>query len=113
VLGLARAASDTAGPARRVGRAADPRDRDDGRPGVQLAVELHRYGPADPTFNFDLELTGYTATALPRLEIVREENSVTLRWPEWSAGYDLEASSSLNAGTGETGPTIASTCSNA
>jgi hypothetical protein len=62
-----------------------------------LAVELHRYGSADPILNFDLELAGYTATALPRLAIARAEKNVTLRWPEWSVGYDLEASSSLNA----------------
>ena len=61
-----------------------------------LAVELHRYAPADPTFNFDLELAGYAATALPRLEVARHQNNVTLRWPDWSRTYLLESTPALD-----------------
>jgi hypothetical protein len=60
-----------------------------------LAVELHRFGPADPAFHFDLELAGYAATALPRLEVARQQNNVTLRWPDWSRDYQLESTPSL------------------
>jgi hypothetical protein len=60
-----------------------------------LAVELHRHSQADPTFSFDLELVGYAATALPRLDIARQQNNVTLRWPDWSRAYFLESTPSL------------------
>jgi hypothetical protein len=62
-----------------------------------VAVELHRFGPADPAFSFDLELAGYTAAALPHLEIARHQSAVTLRWPDWSRNYLLESAPALDS----------------
>ena len=61
-----------------------------------LAVELHRYGAPDPAFVFDLELAAYAAAALPRLQVARQQDVVTLRWPDWSRNYLLESAPALN-----------------
>ena len=49
----------------------------------------------DPTFSFDLELAGYAVSALPHLDVTRQQNNITLRWPDWSRSYLLESTPSL------------------
>jgi lysophospholipase L1-like esterase len=74
-------------------------------PGTNLvAVEVHKFAPAIPTFGFDMELIGagfFVITNPPILSVaLGPTNGISLSWSSWASGYRLETTTNLGMAGG-------------
>lgn len=61
-----------------------------------IAVEIHQVSSSSSDIAFDLFLSAQTSTR-PRLDIVRSNQTVTLRWPRLADSYAVAARDGINA----------------
>jgi hypothetical protein len=64
-----------------------------------IAAEIHQNTNNSSDISFDLELLGYTASSLPRVNIGLRTNSVAMNWQSWAGDYRLMIAPNLLTST--------------
>jgi hypothetical protein len=71
-----------------------------------IAVEIHQSDATSSDVSFDLQLLAYPPNSLPAIQLAPHQTTITLTWPGWALGWQLQSATQIGSWTNVTGTPV-------